>query len=161
MIFVMLVPYLIPESVRWLLSKGKGEKSAKIIKKIAKMNKRTIPDCIIHAVNNIKSASQKRSTSYFSLFSTSAMTKTTILVTLLWMLTSLVFDASIRNVSNMSLPIYTSFMLSAALEFPADLLAIIGLNYIGRRWSCFFCLLLCGLATLPAAWLRGDATSQT
>ena len=39
---VVVVPFILPESCRWLISKGEGEKSVEIIKKIAKMNKREV-----------------------------------------------------------------------------------------------------------------------
>ena len=62
------------------------------------------------------------------------------------------FDAHIRNIRNLNYSIYATFTVSAALELPADLAAIWGLNWLGRRWSAFLslalsggCMAVCGL----------------
>ena len=84
---------------------------------------------------------------------------------------SLQFDAHVRNIANLDFSIYWSFMISAGLELPADLLSIIGLEQLGRhvwlfssfwtcttlieprRWSSNLSLLGSGIAILPCAWL--------
>ena len=45
---------------------------------------------------------------------------------------SLQFDAHVRNIANLDFSIYWSFMISAGLELPADLLSIVGLEQLGR-----------------------------
>jgi hypothetical protein len=69
------------------------------------------------------------------------------------------FDAHIRNIGNLNYSIYATFTISAALELPADLAAIWGLNWLGRKWSAFLslalsgiCMAVCGL-TLEITWL--------
>ena len=47
-------------------------------------------------------------------------------------LCSLQFDAHVRNIANLDFSIYWSFMISAGLELPADLLSIVGLELLGR-----------------------------
>ena len=47
--------------------------------------------------------------------------------------TSLQFDAHVRNIANLDFSIYWSFMISAGLELPADLLSIVGLEQLGRH----------------------------
>ena len=39
---IVFVPFILPESCRWLMAKGKGEKLLKILKRIAKMNKKEV-----------------------------------------------------------------------------------------------------------------------
>ena len=89
------------------------------------------------------------------LFRTRNMRKITILISILYMMISLEFDATVRNISNLDFNIYLSFMISGALELPADLFSIVGLNYLGRRWSSSFSLLACGVSILSCAWLTG------
>ena len=72
------------------------------------------------------------------------------------MLIALEFDTTVRNISNLNFNIYMSFMISGALELPADLLSILGLNYLGRRWSSSISLFACGITILPCAWLAGE-----
>ena len=65
---------------------------------------------------------------YLDLFRTQNMRKITILITILYMLIALEFDTTVRNISNLNFNIYMSFMISGALELPADLLSIVGLK---------------------------------
>jgi len=51
-------------------------------------------------------------------------------------------------------------MISAGLELPADLLSIVGLEQVGRRWSATLSLLGSGLAILPCAWLTASLVPQ-
>ena len=52
---------------------------------------------------------------------------------------------------------YVTFMVSTAIEFPADTLAILGINLLGRRWSASLSMLLCAAtmaatAATPGQW---------
>ena len=116
---------------------------------------------------------------------------------------SLEFDCTVRNITNLDFSIYVSFcvscqkypqlvvisqfkrdinrlvpglQISAALEFPADLLSIVGLEWLGRRsklstfkketnllclrWSAALSMLAVGLTILPCAWLTDQPMSQ-
>ena len=65
------------------------------------------------------------------------------------------FDGHIRNIVNLRYSIYVTFTVSAATELPADLLAIWGLNAIGRKWSAFLSLFLSGLFMMLTALCEG------
>ena len=62
---------------------------------------------------------------YLDLFRTPNMRKITILISILYMLIALEFDTTVRNISNLNFNIYMSFMISGAIELPADLLSIL------------------------------------
>ena len=57
-----------------------------------------------------------------------------------WSLTSVLFDGHIRNIENLNYSIYWTFTISSALELPSDLLSIVGMEVIGRRWSAVISL---------------------
>ena len=57
-----------------------------------------------------------------------------------WSLTSVLFDGHIRNIENLNYSIYWTFTISSALELPSDLLSILGMEMIGRRWSAVISL---------------------
>ena len=65
------------------------------------------------------------------------------------------FDAHIRNIRNLNYSIYATFTVSAALELPADLAAIWGLNWLGRRWSAFLSLALSGVCMAVCGFCLG------
>ena len=72
------------------------------------------------------------------------------------------FDGHIRNIGNIDFSIYWTFTISALLEFPADMLAIFGLNIIGRRWSAFLSQALAGLCMIVTAYClrKADITKK-
>lgn len=59
-----------------------------------------------------------------------------------WSLTSVLFDGHLRNIENLQQSIYWTFTIASAIELPSDLLAIWGLEILGRRLSA--CLSLAG-----------------
>jgi len=165
MALVVFTPVIMPESCRWLLSMGEGEKTVKIMRKIAKMNGKKVPDAIYDSVLSLaeKQKLERANTtppSYLDLFRTKEMRIITILITILWMLISLEFDCTVRNITNLDFSIYVSFCVSAALEFPADLLSIVGLEWLGRRWSSAISMFAVGLTILPCAWLTDIPMAQ-
>ena len=83
------------------------------------------------------------------------MRRITILGILLWMVISLVFDTTVRNISNLNFNFYSSFMVATAMELPADLLSIVGMNWLGRRWSSCLPMLGCAVTMLACACLTG------
>jgi len=44
MITIVIVPFLLTESCRWLIGQGDKEKTIKILKKIARINKKEVPE---------------------------------------------------------------------------------------------------------------------
>jgi len=60
----------------------------------------------------------------------------------------------VRNIANLDLSIYWTFTVSSALELPADLLTIWGLDALGRRWSA------CLSQALAAAFMLAAALVQ-
>ena len=58
-----------------------------------------------------------------------------------WSLTSVIFDGHLRNIENLKYSIYWTFTISSAIELPSDLLAIWGLDYLGRKWSAVYSLM--------------------
>jgi MFS family permease len=61
------------------------------------------------------------------------------------------FDGHIRNIENLEHSIYWTFTLSSFLELPSDLLSIIGLEVVGRRWSAVLSLVGSGIAMMMCA----------
>ena len=92
---------------------------------------------------------------YIDLFRNPNMRRISILAILLWMIISLLFDTTVRNISNLNFNIYVSFMVATAMELPADLLTIVGLNWHGRRWSSAIPQLACAVTMFSCAWLTG------
>ena len=67
MITIFIIPFLLPESCRWLLSRGRTEKTLTILRKIAKINKRDVPEEVYQSVEQLCQVQNKgRSVLYIS-----------------------------------------------------------------------------------------------
>ena len=53
MITIFAIPFLLPESCRWLISKGEKEKTVKILRRIAKTNKKDVPEEVYQSVEKL------------------------------------------------------------------------------------------------------------
>ncbi|XP_069992151.1 organic cation transporter protein [Penaeus vannamei] len=148
--------WILPESARWLLSQGRVEETVEILKKIARVNGRTIPDQVLDdlqksAKQETESASkddEQKTASVLDLFRTPRLRKTTIAICLLWMLVSLAYDGHLRNVSNLPLDVFVSFSVTSATELPADTFLVLTLDRWGRRWMAFGTLGLSGVLSV-------------
>jgi len=161
MIIVLAVPWVMPESSRWLQSRGKAERAVEVMKKIAKINKKEVSEeeyDFFRSLCEKEAAAQAegRKAGFTDLFKHHNIRKITILTVILFMIISCVFDASVRNVENLDFSIYISFMVSTGLELPSDLLCLVGLTYLGRRYSACLSLGLSGLFMLLAIPFRGN-----
>lgn len=70
---------------------------------------------------NLKdSAAENRSYSVLDLFRTPRLRKNAVLLIVIWMAISLVFDGHVRNVGSLGLDIFLTFTVASATELPAD-----------------------------------------
>lgn len=89
--------------------------------------------------------------SVLDLFRSPHLRKMTILLILIWMAISLVFDGHVRNVGSLGLDLFLTFTVASATEFPADTFLTLVLDRWGRRWLSFFTMVFSGLFSLAAA----------
>ncbi|XP_054714521.1 organic cation transporter protein-like [Uloborus diversus] len=135
---VMLVYYwLLPESVRWLISKGKHRKAKNTILKAAKWNKVTIPEHLLRAAeySNIDFEQDERQQSVgpMSLVKTPVIRKWSMNIFFNWIVNAMVYYGLSLSASHLSGSTYGNFAILAAVEIPAVLLATWALYYCGRR----------------------------
>ena len=97
---------------------------------------------------------------YLDLFKSPEMRKVSILIILLWMVISCIFDTTVRNISNLNFEFYFTFMAVAAIDFPAHILAILGINFLGRRWSASLSMNMCAIIITFSAIFRGRFTKR-
>lgn len=84
------------------------------------------------------------------LFKYPRLRKITIVLILLWMIISLVFDGHVRNVETLGLDVFLTFTIASATEFPADTFLTMVLDVWGRRWLAAGSLVLSGIFSLLA-----------
>lgn len=74
-----------------------------------------------------------------------------MLLIVIWMAISLVFDGHVRNVGSLGLNVFVTFTIASITELPADTLLTLTLDKWGRRWLAFGSMGLSGVFSLLAA----------
>ncbi|XP_059610037.1 organic cation transporter protein-like [Phlebotomus argentipes] len=151
----ILTPLIVPESARWLVSQGKIDKAIKILRKFEKINGTDVPPQIYNDFTESCAKIREEETdtesySVLDLFRTPRLRKITIVLVLIWMAISLVFDGHVRNVGSLGLDIFFTFTVAAATEFPADTLLTLTLDRWGRRWLACGTMVFSGVFSLLA-----------
>ncbi|XP_050311256.1 organic cation transporter protein-like isoform X2 [Anthonomus grandis grandis] len=131
--------WLIPESVRWLLSKNKTKEAKDIIQKCAKTNGVTIPDNILDDLlkegeeeKSPKSESQMTA-SVIDLFKHSNLRKRSLIIFFDWCANNVTYYGLSWNTNNLGGNPYLNFVISGAVETPANIFTLLTLNRWGRK----------------------------
>ncbi|CAG9577071.1 unnamed protein product [Danaus chrysippus] len=154
-IIAAATPWVVPESARWLLSQGKIDKALVIMKKFERVNKTKIPDKVLNEFTEatqqaIKESAAHKSYSVLDIFKTPRLRKNALLLIVIWMAISLVFDGHVRNVGSLGLDIFLTFTIATATEFPADTFLTVVLDRWGRRWLACGSMVVSGIFSLLA-----------
>lgn len=131
------------------------DKAVSILKKLEKVNGKHIsPETYQNFTDSCLKLRQEETTnqshSIMDLFKTPRLRRTTILLIIIWMAISLVFDGHVRNVGSLGLDIFFTFTVASFTEFPADTLLTLTLDRFGRRWLACGSMVLSGIFSLLA-----------
>ncbi|XP_045770182.1 carcinine transporter-like [Maniola jurtina] len=155
LVLAVLTPYFVPESARWLIAQGRLDEAFKILKKFERINGKKIPEEISKefketAIEIAKAEAEIKNYSVVDLFKTPRLRRHSILLVIIWMSIAMVFDGHVRNVGSLGLDIFMTFTVATATEFPADILLIMVLDVMGRRWLAFGSMVMSGLFSFLA-----------
>ncbi|XP_077984338.1 organic cation transporter protein-like isoform X2 [Glandiceps talaboti] len=161
--------FVIPESPRWLLSMGKEKEAKKIIKKIAKINKVTLPkdifddswkpclddDSLGEYKQEPEPMDDEKQYGVLDLFRFPNMRKKTLTLAFNWLANNVVYFGLSLSTSSLGGSDFINAFLSAAVEVPAYGIAIFLLESpkLGRRRSLFITMLLSGFGCISAAFV--------
>ncbi|KAG8573295.1 hypothetical protein GDO81_012346 [Engystomops pustulosus] len=137
--------WLLPESPRWLLAKGKNEKAKELLQKAAHMNKRVLSEDVLQQLQEEK---QTKSGNMIDLFRTPTLRKHTLIMCLVWFVNALVYYGLSLSVGNFGFDIYLTQLIFGAVEIPARLGSMFSVQFFGRKLSQAIYLLLGGTACL-------------
>ncbi|NXL30147.1 S22AD protein, partial [Glaucidium brasilianum] len=150
--------WVLPESARWLVTKGRIEETKKVLQKAASINKRTIPPGLLE---QLKPETQTKSGSILDLFRKKHLRKVTLIMSCTWFVNSLVYYGLSLNVTNFGLDIYLTQLAFGAVEIPARVSCIFMLQWFGRKKSQAVLLLLSGLVCLIITGISEDQPVAT
>ncbi|KFV66338.1 Solute carrier family 22 member 13, partial [Dryobates pubescens] len=145
--------WVLPESARWLVTKGRIEEAKKVLQKAASFNKRTIPPELLE---QLKAEKQSDSGGILDLFRNKQLRKVTLIMSLTWFADGLVYYGLSFNVTSFGLDIYLTQLAFGAVELPARLSCIFLLEWFGRKKTQAVFLLLSGLLCLTITGIPED-----
>lgn len=160
-ILFILYYFVLEESVRWLLSKGRKKEAAKIIFKAAEINKKKLsPATVKLLLDETESKSvhdsiatpdpeEPRMPSIFLQVMRSKTLVSRVFICSFWWitLTFIYYGLSINSVS-LAGNSYVNYILTSLVEIPGYAISVITLDRFGRKSSIITAFFICGIALL-------------
>ncbi|CAB3226585.1 unnamed protein product [Arctia plantaginis] len=151
----VLTKFILPESPRWLLSKGRVDEAIEKLLVIGRINKKEVPNKIILqfklSSRNIK---EEGNQNFLEIFRRPLLRKMYTLICLEFMCCVIVFDGLVRSIGQLELNFFVSFSLISFTELPSVFIVAFIMDYIGRRWLCIvfmgICCVFCILIVLTS-----------
>ncbi|XP_046579732.1 solute carrier family 22 member 4-like [Haliotis rubra] len=151
---LLLTWFVVPESLRWLVAKGHLKEARRIINRIAKFNKKPVPDMsILELIAEEERAERNtaKSYSYIDLVRTRTLRPKTLITSFLWLSLSIVYYAITFGIKNLSGDFYLNLMIMALLEVPMSFVELFMVSVFSRRWACAILLLFSAVACFGVA----------
>lgn len=154
----LIMTIVLPESPRWLYTKGKLVKSERILKKMGRLNNRDSTGYKLKPT--IKSNVKDKTYSYLDMFRTWSITMFVLAQAVGWFTNGLVYYALSLEAADLGGDIYTNFVMVAFADVPGNILAIYICNRFGRKKSTLLSFLIGGLllgciAPIPKSYSHG------
>ncbi|XP_040005482.1 solute carrier family 22 member 6 isoform X1 [Xiphias gladius] len=135
------------ESARWLVLNRRSEEALKSLHRVARINGK--PEMInkltlevLHSHMNKEIESSRSSFTAYDLLKTRGMRRISICLIAVWFSTSFAYYGLAMDLQKFGVSIYLMQIIFGAVDFPAKLLALGMLSYLGRRVSQATCLFL-------------------
>ncbi|XP_070774910.1 organic cation/carnitine transporter 2-like [Enoplosus armatus] len=144
--------WVIPESPRWLLQKGRVAEAELVIRNAAKRNKVPAPEVIFRAGECLElmqnKGEEEQTYTYVDLMRTRNMRHITILGVFTWISVSMVFYGLSLNTSNLNGNVYLNCFTSAAIDILVYVATWLLVNRVPRPTLLFSTLMFCGIMLL-------------
>ncbi|XP_013419165.1 organic cation transporter protein [Lingula anatina] len=137
--------WFFPESVRWLLARGRHEEAEVIIKRVAKVNKAKLEQETVDRLFK-EGEEDRRGTTYthIELFRTFKRTLITSILAFIWLVNAMCYYGLTLNAKGLGGSLYLSFALLGAADIPGLLAAAFFIDKFGRRKTIFVTICLGG-----------------
>uniref|UniRef100_A0A1I8NXI5 Major facilitator superfamily (MFS) profile domain-containing protein n=1 Tax=Stomoxys calcitrans TaxID=35570 RepID=A0A1I8NXI5_STOCA len=151
--------WILPESVRWLLSQRREEEAKNVLKRAATVNNRKISDgaldkLIFENREKLKNSAESKfpiKLAFTTLFWRIAN------CSFCWIVNVLVYFGLSLNAVLLDGDKYNNFIYIALVEIPGFLLPLVIMDRYGRRYSMFGTMLISGLCCLATIFLPHEA----
>lgn len=151
---VIIALWIIPESPRWLLMKGRMKQLEKLLKKAAKTNGKTLTleAKELEAIRNQET--KPRTKSILDLFKTPRTRKRTIIMMYSWIVTAFTYYGLSYNTNDLAGNPYINFTVAGMLEFPCYALVFWLIKRFGRRISLVSFTVVGGVSCLLMGFIH-------
>ncbi|XP_014439836.1 solute carrier family 22 member 13 isoform X2 [Tupaia chinensis] len=145
--------WALPESARWLLTRGKVEEAKQVIQKAASVNRRKLPPELL---NQLVPEKTGPSGNALDLFRYPQLRKVTLILFCVWFVDSLGYFGLSLQVGDFGLDIYLTQLIFGAVEVPARYSSTFMMEKLGRKWSQMGTLVLGGLMCIAIIFVPAD-----
>ncbi|TRY74229.1 hypothetical protein DNTS_015118 [Danionella cerebrum] len=135
------------ESARWLVLNGRSKEALKHLHRAARMNgkpemteKITVEVLESHMQKELQSS--RSIYTAFDLMKTPTMRKISLCLMVVWFSTSFAYYGLAMDLQKFGVNIYLMQLIFGAVDFPAKLVALLMLSFLGRRLTQGLCLLV-------------------
>ncbi|KAM6990002.1 solute carrier family 22 member 13-like [Tautogolabrus adspersus] len=142
---VFLYIWWIPESARWLLGRGRTEEANKLIRKVAAINKKKIPENLL---NEVTSEQDVHKGGLKEMFTSAVLIKYLLILSFAWFSLNLGYFCVVLNVGKFGLNIFLVQFLFGITDTPSHLLCIWILEYVGRKKTLISTITMGGFVCL-------------
>ncbi|KAJ6645267.1 Solute carrier family 22 member 6-A, partial [Pseudolycoriella hygida] len=142
--------WIIPESIRWLLSKGRNEEAVKIIQRAAKVNRVELSHASLQSLKDCSSAALpvEEKGNFLLVLKSRTLTLRLINCCFCWFTNGFVYyGLSVQSVV-LGGNKYVNFIMVSVGEIPAVALTYVLLQGVGRKWSLSSSMVLAGIVCL-------------
>uniref|UniRef100_A0A7N9AR73 Solute carrier family 22 member 6 n=1 Tax=Mastacembelus armatus TaxID=205130 RepID=A0A7N9AR73_9TELE len=149
------------ESARWLVLNRRSDEALKSLHRVARINGK--PEMIdkltlevLHSHMKKEIESSHSSFTAYDLLKTKGMRRISICLIAVWFSTSFAYYGLAMDLQKFGVSIYLMQIIFGAVDFPAKLLALGMLSYLGRRVSQAACLFLSALVIFTNIFVPTD-----
>lgn len=135
--------FIIPESIRWLLNKGRIEEVKVIIRKAAKVNKKVISEDLLQNISSVE-----HDDSFLKVFKSPLLIFRFCISSICWITCAFLFYGLTLNSVALAGNSYVDFILTSLVEIPGYLGTYFLVDRIGRRSSQCGSYLIAGVACI-------------
>jgi len=149
--FFLFILYLIkiPESVRWLLTKGRRDEAKSVLSNIARVNNVILPN----VADDESTEETVEQVGMSNIFLQPTLRLRFLIMALNWIVATLGYYGLGLSSASLGSDAFSSFALSAAMEIPSYLFCVVFLDRCGRRGILSFSQILAGATCILAATL--------